>query len=222
MFGCFAQEQKAKTGWDEDDLKGQVKSVKTTEYVAITKIDGDRLVIDKGEIITVGKNKKAEIVANYDSKGNKTNAQKTAGTVSNDSWLYGDVAGTKSYKYTTDGTLTDDVWKKANYFYTYRTTSNGAYLERNIYSDGNIQTEILRSYDANGRTLSDNGFSQKVVFKYDENGNKIEKTVTNKEGKVIYNYSYSYEYDSNKNWNKCIETFMGAPVRVTERTIEYY
>jgi YD repeat-containing protein len=219
-FGSLAQEQATKTGWDKNGLKCKVKSVKSIDYFAVTKTDGDKTIIEKGKTIEHGKNKKTEFVDTYDEDGNKTSEDNESSV--DDSWMYSGVASTKTYKYNTDGSLQTDDWKSSSYFYTWRQTSNGSNLERNTYSDGKVYTEIISKYDANGNKIADKSSSQKVVYKYDENGNKIEKTISDRDGKVLFQHTYFYEYDQQSNWTSCIELLFAQPVKISERTIEYF
>ncbi|MDR1846548.1 MAG: hypothetical protein LBR17_00300 [Bacteroidales bacterium] len=221
VFCNVAKAQNTKTDWEKDGLKGKVKSVKTTDYIAVTKTDGDKMIIDKGEVVTHGRNKTTEIVETYDQNGMKA-TDKTASKEQVDSWTYGDVNSTKMYRYNTDGSLQAGEWKPSSYFYTYRTNAQGGFLERNTYCDGQVQTEVLSKFDLQGNKVSDKSSSQNVVFTYDDKGNKIEKRVSDKDGKILFQYTYYYEFDRTGNWIKCMEMLFANPVKISERIIEYY
>ncbi|MDR0790613.1 MAG: hypothetical protein LBO06_07440 [Bacteroidales bacterium] len=219
-FCGIAQAQNATTDLEKNGLKGKVKSVKTVEYFAVTKTNGDQTTIEKGDAVKHGKSGKTEMVEEYDQNGVKNGAAVQGEIV--DSWAYNTVASTKTYQYNADGSLKAGDWKPASSYYTYRTNEQGASLERNTYSDGQIYTEVLSRFDVNGNKISDRSSSQNVVFKYDNNGNKSEKTVSDRDGKILFQYTYFYEYDQNSNWTKCIEMLFGNPVKIVERAVIYY
>jgi len=217
----FASLAQNSTDWENDALKGKVKSVKSTDYIAILKKNGDDVVIDKGKAISCGKKTKIERVETYNTEGKRTYGKSQA-VSSDDSWLYSSVAGTKTYKYNKDGSLTNQDWQTPNYYYTWKTGSQGSCLERNTYVDGQIKTDIISQYDANGKPVAESSSTQNIVYKYDDNGNLTAKNVFDRDGKIVCQCTYQYEFDNNGNWIKRIERFFSSPVKITERTIEYY
>jgi hypothetical protein len=99
--------------------------------------------------------------------------------------------------------------------------------------EGRLTATTKYKYDKNGNQIeetttdSSNKVFSKNNLKYDENNNLIESkrffdnALFENENNTTYRFVYN-KLDSNKNWTELIEYENEIPVKITERTIEYY
>lgn len=72
------------------------------------------------------------------------------------------------------------------------------------------------------KTRPDETLQYKLLFKYDFNGNRIEKNEYSSNGRLQYKLTYQYQYDTHANWIRIIRYEDGKAKEISERKIEYY
>ena len=110
-----------------------------------------------------------------------------------------------------------DVWKyddSGNKVDRRRYNSNGSLNKDHEWKFDDVGNEIEHCFYFDGETQS------KTIYKFDVDGNVIEKKWYEKS--VIPEKSFSYYNDRNGNWMKKIEFFNDEPNSITIREIEYY
>lgn len=183
-LGCFGKNgentkvngrtENKENDWKKDQLKGKVKSVKTTSYQAIDYF---------GEI-----KKGKQIEGSYPADGNY---KKTYN-------MNGYIIETNYYNFS-NGSLSTKLIYKYDDFHNLTESSeysaDGVLLHKNIYrySKKGIQS-IERSiyYEKGGKQY------RGVVSKYDQNNNQIEYKSYTSEGKLFIHHQYTYDQYGNK------------------------
>jgi hypothetical protein len=125
--------------------------------------------------------------------------------------------GTKyTYKYNSDGQLAEKT--------TYFNSGVKSLIETFIYTGNRRETTERHEYPENHK------YSAKSIQIYDKNGDLIEETQYDYEGKFMSKTSYTYELDTKGNWivQKSFDNVkvkgktVLKPSSITYRTITYY
>ncbi|MDR1199525.1 MAG: hypothetical protein LBK94_11055 [Prevotellaceae bacterium] len=204
--------QDSKNGWENDKLKGKVKSIEYHWYDAIDKF-GE---ITKGEkIFSID----GHLFKKFDNNGN----------VIEDA-MYGSTGGFFSrYKYDDKGNRIEEMcYYEDNYSdrnlrhkTIYKYDDKGNQIEISCYKpDGNLSYKEIYKYDGKRNLIEeslynpDGSFDYKWIYKHDDKGNKIEKNRYKSEDKI-----FKYKYDDKGNEIESIEYWSNGELYKT--TSEY-
>jgi hypothetical protein len=242
LFYCQNSPIHVKNGWEEENLKGKVKSYTESKYGA-----EDRF----GKIQK--KNLYAKYTNKYDDKGNKIEKSlyNRAGSLdSKETYKYDyDDKGNKIKVniYDAEGDLS--LWSVKC---TNKYDDKGNLIEQNVYNavsgilyrvetykyddkgymiEKNIGDKCTNKYDDKGNLIEQNVYNvdgtldDKYTYKYDDKGNEIERNFYNGNAdgvSFVIQRTYKYEFDKNKNWIKKISLDNQSPENIEERKYEYY
>ncbi|MBF8150706.1 hypothetical protein ITJ86_12410 [Winogradskyella sp. F6397] len=119
----------------------------------------------------------------------------------------------------------DTIRIENKYFYD---KNNKLNVEKfNIENDSTFD-ETKNKYHKNGElkesitVIGDDEFALIERNLYNKNGDLIEKTVKTTDGKTNDVWSYDFKYDLKNNWIEKVEFKNEKPLRIVNRTIEYY
>lgn len=167
------------------ELKGKVKSIKTTEYNAVERFG--ELVKDKsGETSIRIYNQEGMIIerSEYFSNGSLNYKLK--------------------YSYDEKGNITDESYEDKSYSskakYTY--DKNGNLIEKSAYdANGDLKGRAKYTYDENGNMIESSLYgsegSEKAKYSYDKKGNKVEGNYYNLDGKFSGKSKTAYDKKGN-------------------------
>ena len=211
---CLASCEKSTQKNDLAELKlnGKVKSIREIPYKAVEKfgevVKGDALGFEQILQIT------------FNEKGNKieSNSFNSDGSLSFKSTYKYDDKGNKielNY-FNSDGSL----FLKS----TSKYDDKGNKIELNGFNpDGRLSSKSTYKYDDKDNLIEVNSDSDsKFTYKYDDKGNKIEQNWFTTDGSLFSKWTYKYTYDQQDNWTQKIIYDEEKPIRIVERTIEYY
>ena len=187
--------KKIKNGWEEDKLKGKVKSYTQFSYEALERFGK----IEKGALI---KDIFANLQNNYDEVGNliERNTFREGSIVDiedKDTYKYDKKSNKVEAKsYSSDGSL--------SYKETFKYDENNNMIEHNGYSsDGSLSYKETFKYDENNNMIEQNNYSSdgiltsKETFKYDEKSNNIEANYYSSDGSLTYKFTFKYDENNN-------------------------
>ena len=160
LFG-FSQKKEKQTDWEEDKLKGKVKSVTETQYRSVEKF-GE---LQKGNLYE-------KYTFKYDYKGNKTEFA--------DYNSDGSLKSKHIYKYDASGNVTEYAKHKSNFSLIHKYTSkyddNGNEIEKAVYkSDGSLKWKETYKYDTMGN------WTKMIRFEVKNEVFKTPKAITERE-----------------------------------------
>jgi hypothetical protein len=247
---CQAQ-GKRKTGLQEANLKGKVKSVRSISHCKDKKKDnysfldfsgtGMELYDTNGNLIvsydSVGDNLRGKVLYFYDEKGNLTELH-----------LYS--ADGISFEKKTFRDISDNLRERSTYDYvndvlvirkdTMEYDNDGNIIRTTFHrlNDGTSHSAFYK-YDEKGHLIESSNYFDSVsfnfdTFRYNKNGDLIEQKTTEACIDAASISKYKYKYDKNGNWIKQTEknTYNSTSAEgisktnktsyVTQRTIEYY
>lgn len=242
---CF--NDRKNTGWAEQNLNGNVRSLTEVTYEAIERFG----IIEKGGRLEDFRYINYQL--EFDEKGNLTerrgyNQDESLSFKTN--YKYND----KGYKtelsvYNPDGSLryktifkTDELGKIIEeYGYDsegslervekHEYNDNGKIIETKSYKpDGTLFTQMTHKYDEKGNTIERclrlpnlEEYDIKNVYKHDDKGNVIEENLFHASNNISSKKTtYEYEFDQSGNYIKKIVFENGVPKQVVEREIEYF
>jgi len=132
-------------------------------------------------------------------------------------------------KYNNYGDVIEEVlYKDGVKVSSFKRDSTGNEIERVKYnSNGNVKDQTDWVYNHYGLLaekiliLGEN-IRTRVVYFYDKKGILIKVLVYDINNKLIRKSKTTYKHDKNGNWIKKVEFSNGVPVKIVERSIEYY
>jgi hypothetical protein len=202
-----------KTGWEDDGLKGKVKSFTESQYGA-----EDRF----GEIQKT--NLSFKYIMRYDAKGNGIEA-----------FCYnadGSFNSKETYQYAKGNRIETNYYSANGSFdgkYINKYDDKDNRIEANNYSaNGSLDHKYIMKYDAKGNQIeanyykADGSLDLKYIMKYDAKGNQIEENYYKADGSLDYKETYQYKFDGKGNWIKRITFKNQIPKSIYEREYEYY
>ncbi|MDR0754119.1 MAG: hypothetical protein LBF04_01900, partial [Prevotellaceae bacterium] len=184
IFAACTQksENHKKTAWEYDEIKGKVKTMKSTGYTAIIDTLGQ---VKKGEIIAVewGFN---NTLIKYDEEGKWTeySSYEPDGSIIRKEVQEYDSAGNPVVQYI----YNKEVFAQKKIYITDK-NGNTVEIRRCTPTDSLIYKSIFK-YDENGNDIEASGYASEdslvgtTMSKYDEKGNRIEEC-NYKEGKYL-------------------------------------
>ncbi len=236
--------------WDENQLNGSIKSVKTLSYsVNVCEGEIEKLLLLssfvknynlQGQIVSayslyedgspvweyIFNGQPSELVLNCDCFNSKKELEERI-------IYHYDKQGNLTAKICTDKDG-KQLWKIA-FFYN----EEGFLLMKEFFTDNNQQIHKYRDfqYDEKGHLLQmydcpdthstsempDHFFDFKISYKYDENGEITERCETSPSGRKNIT-QFEYKYDNHGNWiqKKEIALPLNILTGIKERVIEYY
>lgn len=249
----------------EKELVGKIKQVKQNKYQAI--ISSSEIIIGDGideigahELRIYNRNNLLIRRQTFEASGSNRHVfnydYDNQNNLSEETWLNSDNSFRLKikYKYDDKNNLTEKCDVLANGFTKKEIYS---YNEMGVIINSNIQnsnSENNCKYDEKGNILEENRYdhtgklTDNLKYKYDLNGNKIERTwlrpawdisakssyeynendlfiketIYNKDGSISSIIQFVYEYDKNRNWIKKIELKDNEPKFITIREIDYF
>lgn len=189
---CSTSPHHVKTSWEFDDLKGEVKTLKTITYNVIDTL-GE---VTKGEIVD---NVYGSILINYNSKGDWIEYRSYTPTGKN-KWAEipafdkkGNMVERCDYTFSESDSTLDrryrykyDNKRNLTNTFLYNASDSLIWKRTYLYNDKGKETEIC-NYNAT------NSLTWKVVCSYDNKNNLTEENVYNAsgglDGKTIYKYN---------------------------------
>lgn len=115
-------------------------------------------------------------------------------------------------------------WHYGPYLFKYDEKGN-IIQEPRRNSDGWSFSEAKFTLDEKGNRITMDNIDYNYTFKYDVNGNMIERMVYKRNGKPVKDLkdnTYEYEYDKNNNWIQKIDLFYKVKLSSTRRKIIYF
>ena len=212
---CLASCEKSTQKNDLAELKlnGKIKSIREIPYEAVEKF-GE--VVKEDVLGIVNEN----LQITFNDKGNKLE----------ENWFNpdGSLSLKYTYKYDDKGNQIEensfDADGSLSFKYTYKYDDKGNKIELNGFNpDGRLSSKSTYKYDDKDNLIEVNSdLDSKFTYKYDDKGNKIEQNWFTTDGSLFSKWTYKYTYDQQDNWTQKIIYDVEKPIRIVERTIEYY
>lgn len=196
LFSCSGQNNnKIKNDLTELKLKGKVKTLKETKYIAVDKF-GE---IQKGDMV----DEVPKYICSFNEIGKKTEESQynsDGSLLISGRWIYkydDKMNNIEINMYSSDGSLND----KNIYIYD----DKGNKTEWNAYnSNGSLSFKWSYKYDDKGNLIESNNYSSKgsliakYIYKYDDKGNKIEENLYLPNNELMGKTTYVYDDKGNE------------------------
>lgn len=195
IFASCSENYVLKTDKENDNLKGNVKSVIKVRYKAVDKFGEGNIV--KGEPYCFIEFSEYDSVGNYREKGDYYLSKITKRATH----FYDKNGREYKYEYYDNG---DD--SKVSFGYERKFDNKGTIIEEKDLSDGNV-FKYQAKYDNNGKLIYYKDKYTRNYYKYSD-GNLIQHI--EKDDVFENTYTHNYEYDSNGNMIKESRLFSGG------------
>ncbi len=240
IFLILASCSKNKNGWDNYNIKGEVKTIRESSYNAVERFGkvekgdearrGKTLNFDSNgklteEDIYIGVSLSAKVIHHYDeqNKGIESLIYNASGSLDSKAIYHYDNKNNNLdvIYYNSDGDF--------DYKFSYKYNDKGFNTEEYLYVDEvNYSYKITYKYDNKGKRIEkvkykpSTSFQIRETYVNDDKGNNIQTFMYDSDGICFAKFTYKYEYDEKDNWIKQITYKDKKPVELTEREIEYY
>jgi len=174
----------------KENIKGQVKEIKTSEFFAIEKFgELEKGLLTRRQVFKYNKMGYTSEFNDYDQAGNLVNKSLD--------------------KYDDKGRLQEFIFENIEFASLYirqisKYDENGHKIEDNSYNlDGSLSKTIVYTYDTRGNEIESNvhdstgALSERYAYKYDNSNKLIQQEVFSLDGKLESRQIYKYDENGN-------------------------